>query len=66
MSGNKKILSTAYPMTLYWKPYQDQNPFEISFDFSAYKRYPDQLASLLELSTPDLVPIPAIIEPAIA
>jgi hypothetical protein len=66
MSGNKKILPTAYPMTLCWKPHQDQDPSEISFDFSAYERYPDQPVPSPEPPAPDPVPVPAAMEPATA
>lgn len=71
MGGNKKILPTAYPVTLCWKPHQDQAPSEISFDFSSvYEKYPDQLAPPPESPTPDPVPVPApvpaAVEPATA
>jgi hypothetical protein len=69
ISRNNKILPTAYPATLCWKPYQDQTPSEILFDSAAYKRYVDQLRddnSPPESSTPDPAPAPEIVEPATA
>ena len=57
MSGNNKILPTAYPATLCWKPHMDQDPSEISFHLDAYERYPDQLGPLPESPTPDPVPV---------
>jgi hypothetical protein len=62
---NMQVL-TAYPATLCWKPHQDQTPSEISFNFTAYERYADQLRddnSPPESPTPD-PPAPEIVEPA--
>ena len=56
MSGNNKILPTAYPVTLCWKPYKDQTTSEISFDSTAYERYADQLRSPSGSPTPDPAP----------
>jgi hypothetical protein len=52
MSGNNKILPTAYPATLCWKPHVDQDPSEISFDFDAYEKYPDQLGPSARVTYP--------------
>src|SRR5947207_3095739 len=69
MSRNNKILPTAYPATLCWKPHQDQTPSEISFDSTAYGRYTNQLRddnSPPESPTPDTAPALEIVEPATA
>jgi hypothetical protein len=59
MSGNNKILPTAYPVTLCWKPNKDQTLSEISFDSTAYERYPNQLRSPSGSPTPDPASAPA-------
>jgi hypothetical protein len=66
MSGNNKILPTAYPVTLCWKSYQDQTPSEISFDSTAYERYADQLGPSPGSPTPDPAPALGVVEPATA
>ena len=66
MSGNNKILPTAYPVTLCWKPHKDQTPSEISFDSTAYERYADQLGPPPGSPTPDPAPASDAVEPATA
>src|SRR5271170_4011623 len=68
ISENNKILSTAYSVTLCWKPHKDQTPSEISFDSTAYERYADQLGPPPRSPTPDPAPAPAsdAVEPATA
>src|SRR5271170_7319637 len=58
ISENNKILSTAYSVTLCWKPHKDQTLSEISFDSTAYERYADQLGPPPGSPTPDPPPAP--------